>query len=197
MIKKVSMAFLMCCGLCSFIYGQRSYDRLQKSEFNIGVDAVKTLNGWKGDGIDFNDKLLNVGLGLSIKYIYNLDNIIATTFQLGYTYFPGSDLKEKWSSLNVHARQLALKGGLRFKTHKFYIEPQFGVSSFRMSLSDKTVDYKDAGKVLSPFTYALGLGVMASKSLDIGLRYEGMSNHGSLGYLGLGIAYRLPLEQFD
>ena len=76
----------------------------------------------------------------------------------------------------------------------FYVEPQFGLSSYNIKAVSNSVDFSGSGSTTA-FTYAIGIGAMAGRNFDIGLRYEAMSKDGTMGFLALRLAYSLPFGQ--
>ena len=151
-------------------------DLQRRSEFSVGLEGARTANGWT---FEDGGRMADWGLGFSVKYVYNINNLLASTFQTGYIYFPGNQFT--WGKTN--SGQFPLKAGLRFKAGTVYLEPQCGLSVL-----------SNAG---TPFTYALGVGKLIKKSFDIGFRYEGLTSEaskGAMGYLALRVAYRMPLE---
>jgi len=164
----------------------QSYERPVGSEFSIGIEGALPMNGWDvGDG--HGTKFSEFGIGATIKYAYNFNETLAATFQTGYIYFPGKDL----GGGKVNSGQIPIKAGVRFSMSNFYVEPQFGLSSYNVKAVSTTEDVSGSGSTTA-FTYAIGIGAMASRNFDIGLRYEAMSKDGTQGFLALRLAYSLP-----
>lgn len=165
---------------------QQHFDLQKRSEFSIGLEGASPLNGWVLDK-GSREKITSFGLGISVKYVYNINQVLASTFQTGYITFPGKNTGRG----KINAGQFPLKAGFRLKERSIYIEPQFGVSSFRPKILN--TDQASLSGSITAFTYAIGIGALAGKNFDLGFRYEGLSKDGTIGYLALRVAYRIPL----
>lgn len=168
---------------------QQSYERPLGSEFSIGLEGALPMNGWDvqdGNGTKFS----NFGIGGTLKYAYNFNETLAGTFQTGYIYFPGKD----FGGGKINTSQIPIKAGVRFSMSSFYVEPQLGVSSLNVKIVSTDVDESVSGSTTA-FTYAIGIGTMAGKNFDIGLRYEAFSKNGTTGFLALRLAYSIPFGQ--
>lgn len=175
--------------LCSAI-SKAQYYRSTGSELSIGVEGALPLSGWD---VYYNDgsskKISNFGIGATLKYAYNFNETLAATFQTGYIFFPGNNLEVAKDDIG----QIPIKAGVRFSMSNFYIEPQFGLSSLMEKgqvVADNSVySYSNTN---TAFTYAIGIGTMAGRNFDIGVRYEAMSKDGTTSFLALRVAYNLP-----
>jgi len=186
-MKKICIFLAIALASCTGVIKAQNYGRTLGSELSIGIDGALPLGGWdSGDGNG--TKVSSFGIGATAKYAYNFNERFAATFQTGYIYFPGKDL----GGGKINMGQIPIKAGLRISSNAFYFEPQLGISSLNVSVKD------DAGSSVSgsttAFTYAIGVGVMASSNFDIGLRYEAMSKDGTTSFLGLRFAYSFPLK---
>ncbi|UAY54005.1 outer membrane beta-barrel protein [Arachidicoccus terrestris] len=174
--------------LLSTASSAQSYERPIGSEFSVGIEGALPMNGWDlYDGSTSSTKVSDFGIGATIKYAYNFNETIAATFQTGYVYFPGKDL----GGGKINTSQIPIKAGVRFSMSRFYVEPQFGLSSLNVKVAS-TVDSGSYSGSTTAFTYAIGVGAMAGRNFDIGLRYEAMSKDGTMGFLALRLAYSLP-----
>jgi|GEM_PF-1020261 len=169
---------------------QQHFDLQKRSEFSIGLEGALPMHGdWPTYYENGNStKLSKFGLGATLKYVYNINDVMASTFQTGYISFPGKRL----AGIKINGGQLPLKAGIRFKARSVYIEPQLGISSFHSKIV-----YSDGGnsqsQSITAFTYAIGIGALAGKNFDLGFRYEGLSKDVTIGYFALRVAYRIPL----
>ena len=187
MYKKIALFVTLLTVIGSSVQAQARFDLQRRSEFSIGLEGAVPTNGWNYDYT--NIKFAEYGGGITLKYVYNINHLLACSFQTGYIFFPGKDM----GPFKLNAGQLPLKAGLRLKTHNLYIEPQFGASAFHTkALYDG--DVKPVKTYYSPFTYALGIGALVGKSWDIGFRYEGLDIQDNLGYIALRLGYRIPLD---
>ena len=64
----------------------------------------------------------------------------------------------------------------------FYIEPQFGLSSYIIKAVSNSENFSGSGSITA-FTYAIGIGAMAGRNFDVGFRYEAMSKDGTSWFL--------------
>jgi len=185
--KKIALFIILLTVLSCSVQAQARFDIQRRSEFSIGLEGAVPINGWNYDYT--NIKHAEYGAGITLKYVYNINHLLACSFQTGYLFFPGKDV----GPLKVDAGQLPLKAGLRIMTHHLYIEPQFGASAFHTKALYNG-DIKSVKTFYSPFTYALGIGTLVGKSWDIGFRYEGLDMKENSGYIALRLGYRIPLD---
>ena len=173
-MKKVFLTIAICfAGLATF-----AQSRPLGSELSIGAEAALPVGNFKNGS--------NVGFGATVKYAYNFDETIALTLQSGYLYFPGKDLG---GGDKINSSQIPLKAGVRYSIGQFYVEPQLGAGFWHFSGNNNSGSLNQ-----TRFTYAGGIGVLASQNFDIGLRYEGSSKNGeNISFLGLRLAYVFPL----
>lgn len=155
----------------------QSYERPIGSEFSIGISPALPVG-------DFSD-VSSFGVGADLKYAYNFNESIAATVSAGYNnFFVKGDLKDLgFKDMGF----VPLKAGVRFSMANFYAEPQIGAA----------IGTNKGGE--TNLTYAGQIGVMATPSFDISLRYEGISegkdiegNNSSIGFVALRLAYTMP-----
>ena len=169
-MKKALLLFA--AGLFFVGVSNAQYERPLGSEFSVGITGALPVG-------DFSD-VSSFGLGIDAKYAYNFDEVIAATVSAGYNNF---FVKDEWKSQGADKTlgYIPVKAGVRFSMGGLYAEPQVGVA---FGTND------GAG---SAFTYAGQLGFMASRNLDLSLRYEGWSkNDIKSGFVGLRVAYTMP-----
>jgi len=178
----LTLTFLVYAGLKA----QSHFDLQRKSELSIGLESALPMNGW--DLYAKNTKSASFGAGLSLKYVYNINDFLATTTQIGALHF----FANKLDGAEVNSDQFFLKAGIRLKAGSIYFEPECGISSLSGNVPDK-INGGFGSSTINPFTYAMAIGALAGKRFDISFRYEAMTKDATVGYIGLRIAYKIPL----
>lgn len=120
-------------------------------EFVIPVGTFRSESGYK------------FGLGGSAKLVLPFTNNIAGSISVGYIGFSQSKF-DSVTSKNTFTT-IPFKAGIRFMTNGFYVEPQAGYTQ------TKQTNEEGSGQ----FTYALNLGYLINKMIDISARYEAIS----------------------
>lgn len=185
-MRKLGALLSACLCLLGSLQAQDQFDLQRRSELSIGVETALPLNGW--DLYQNASKSAGFGAGLSLKHIYNINSVMGTAMQVGYIYFFPNNLE----GTKVSSNQFFLKAGLRFKISRVYFEPECGISSFSGNVPDlESGGFSRNG--ITPFTYAMAIGVLPGEKLDISLRYEAMTKDKTTGFLGLRLAYKIPL----
>ncbi|SEA06175.1 hypothetical protein SAMN05192529_10783 [Arachidicoccus rhizosphaerae] len=187
MQRKITVFISLFSLLSCAVNAQARFDLQRRSELSIGLENAFPLNGW--DLYAKNTKSASFGVGLSLKYVYKLNDVLATTTQIGGLHFFANNL----GGTKVNSGQFFIKGGLRLNAGCIYFEPEFGISTLSGNVPD-TVLGGFGESSITPFTYAAVIGVFAAKCLDISLRYEGMVQDATVGYMGLRVAYKIPLN---
>lgn len=154
------------------------------SELSIGLETGLAVGNLR----DYS----SFGVGGTAKYAYNFNESIAATFQTGYIDFISKNVvnpNPNNGTGKINTSQIPLKVGVRYGIGRFYMEPQLGMSILREKWVDGGVSNSSTA-----FTYAGNIGVLATRNFDLSVRYEGISKKsGSIGYLGLRLAYAFPL----
>ena len=99
--KRIPLIIILLTILSCSVKAQRRFDLQRRSEFSIGLEGTAPSNGW------------NYGAGMTLKYVYNINHLLACSFQTGYIFFPGKET----GSIKLNAGQIPLKAGLRIMTH--------------------------------------------------------------------------------
>ena len=173
--------------ICGTIADAQMY-RIQKgSEISVGISGMQPLGSFHTN--------YNLGFGFDLKYAYNFNETLAATVSAGYNYFGSNSI----GGIGFH--YFPLKLGARYTRQIFYIEPQLGVAT------TKTGGVYDAVKTC--FLYAVQIGIIPIKNLDVSLRYEGCkpdivsysynndgyySNSFYINTFSLRVACRLPFN---
>ncbi|MFZ1801075.1 MAG: hypothetical protein WAU24_14500 [Chitinophagaceae bacterium] len=168
MKKIISMLFISSV-LCFAANAQQTEKKVDKSgaTLGIGIDGVLPIG-------DFG-KINSFGIGGSLKGAFPVGNSGDITLTAGYINF--SYKKPFTGSLGL----IPIKAGYRFRTMSgFYGEPQAGYGKFT-----------NGGG--GGFLYAINAGYLDKSGFDIAARYEGISNNGSISYVGLRVGYNFHL----
>jgi len=156
--------------------------------FGVGVEGLLPV-GNLHDGS-------NVGLGGTARLQYGVNNNVALTLTSGYYNFFGKSYSQTFTdatsttTVTVKGRSLGIvpvKAGIKaFVADGFYFSGEAG-AGFETH-EPIAGEHKDTKLILAP-----GLGY-ATKSWDIGARYENFSGQGNnYGTVGLRIAYGFGL----
>lgn len=144
----------------------------EKKEANSGVTIGIGIEGALPIGT-FNTSS-NFGIGGSLKGAFPVGASGDITITAGYINFSAK-------SGFISSGLIPMKAGYRFRTSSgFYAEPQAGYGKFT----------KGGG---GGFLYAINAGYLDKSGFDIAARYEGISNKGTLSYIGLRIGYNFSL----
>ena len=187
-MRKILILLTLTFTLFVGLKAQSHFDLLRRSELSIGLEGALPINGW--DLYAKNTKSASFGAGLSLKYVYNINDMLATTTQIGGLHFFANNL----DGTKVNSGQFFLKAGIRLKAGFIYFEPECGVSSLSGNVPDK-INGGFGSSAITPFTYAMAIGAFAGKSFDISIRYEAMTKDATVGYMGMRIAYKIPLGE--
>lgn len=188
MMKKIPILLTLTCLVYTGLKAQSHFDLQRRSELSIGLEGALPMNGW--DLYAKNTKSASFGAGLSLKYVYNINDMLATTTQIGGLHFFAHNL----DGTKVNSDQFFLKAGIRLKTGIIYFEPACGISSLSGNVPAK-INGGFGASSITPFTYAMAIGAFVGKSFDVSLRYEAMTKEATVGYMGLRIAYKIPLGE--
>ena len=148
-------------------------------KFSVGVEAGLPLGDFK--------EVSKFGIGGSVQGEYAVMESLGLTLNAGFLSFGGKtvDISGLGSFKYGTTILIPVLAGAKYHfTEKVYAHAQLGVSF---------LSYKEDGEPnssSSAFTYAPGIGVMATDNIDILLKYQAASKSGStLSFLGLRVAY--------
>jgi len=149
-----------------------------RPSISVGVDGALPLGDFK-EGYKF-------GIGGTVKGAVPVATGLDVTLTAGYLSFAGkseSYFGEVYK--NAALSLIPIKAGVRYRLDAGpYFEPQLGYTI----MSSK--GFKSTGA----FTYAANVGVMLSREVDLGVRYEAMSkNSSTTSFLGARLAYNFSL----
>ncbi len=130
-------------------------------------------------GIPTNDNY-NIAVGGDLRLQKDFYSNISGLLSLGYTNF---SIKDDLGGGSVG--YIPLKAGVKiFPLERFYFSGELG-AAFGTDKGQGTA-----------FVYAPGIGIGFNRGIDLGLRYEGLSQNGSnLGQVALRIAYGFNLSR--
>lgn len=150
--------------------------------FGVGVEGLLPTGGLHD--------ISNVGLGGTARLQYGVNNSVAVTLTSGYYNYFGKKIIDGSDAKYPSFGLVPVKAGAKaFLGDGFYFAGEVG-AGFETKDDYRNVDGSKSTKlILSP-----GLGY-ASKSWDVGVRYENFSggDSGNYGTVGLRIAYGFGL----
>lgn len=139
-----------------------------------------------------------LGLGLTGKGLYGINDMGDVTFTLGFIRFGMKNI-DGADGVKASTSLIPILPGYRYKfSEKFYGEGQLGLTVVRskMKISGLAGSIIGLGGFNSSSTnlgYAVGVGYLYDQ-FDFGLRYQGVSaDDGSLSLIGIRAAYNIPL----
>lgn len=119
----------------------------------------------------------NLFIGGSLKYEIPLSSTTYVTLSAGYTDLL---IKDEFKHLGfvTNTGAIPLKGGIKYYVDNgFFIEGQVGAAFIT-----------GGGSTL--IAYSPGVGYSFDGGFEAGVRYEGWAQEGSIGQVGLRLAYR-------
>lgn len=152
-------------------------------EFGFGVDAGVPV------GNDLN-KYSSMGFGGDVTLGYNFNAKTALLVRGGYMTFL-VDSKYHQDKLKAFGDGSAKVCGRYNFPGRFYVEPQFGFTSFSTGASK-------AIKAGQGLTYAAAAGVFLDKlkAFDLSVRYEGTFTNNGINFVAVRFAYSLKPGSF-
>ena len=184
-MKKISKLMLAFSFLATIFLCNKASAQSNDSKFRFGIGA----DGLVPVGSLSNTE--NFGLGITPRLQYNVDKKLSLTFTSGVYHFFSKGIPltvplNNGSSAIIahyHLDMIPVKAGLKyFVAPNLYLAGEAG-AAFEVEDGGGPVDL-----ILSP---SIGY---ASKSWDVGLRYENFHNsNGSAGVFGVRVAYGFKL----
>ncbi|MEO8116090.1 MAG: hypothetical protein ABI653_00490 [Bacteroidota bacterium] len=169
------MKKLISLALCSLVIGFAANAQTpEKKEMHSGATLGIGIEG----ALPLGDLKItsNFGIGGSLKGCFPVGNSGDITLTAGYINFSA---KSPFTSLSL----IPIKAGYRIRTTSgFYAEPQAGYGVFT----------KGGG---GGFLYAINAGYLDKSGFDVAARYEGISNNGTISYIGLRVGYNFSLKK--
>lgn len=139
-------------------------------KFSIGAEGTLAT----GDA----SELFSYGIGGSLKYDHPLSKNVFVTLSAGYESL---QVKSEFKKSGVKSSFgfIPIKAGIKaYVADGFFFEGQAGT----------VFSTAEGGNNL--FVYSPGLGYSFNGGLEVGARYEAWSNGGTMGQVGMRIAYR-------
>ncbi|MET0394102.1 MAG: outer membrane beta-barrel protein [Chitinophagaceae bacterium] len=155
----------------------------QQGAVRIGVGADFGIpTGSFGD-------IFSAGIGGYAKGLFGVSEHGYATFTTGYSSFKakgsGSLGKVTWGIVPLLA-------GYRHHFSRFFAEPQAGYS---INIAKATISGVSANESEGAFTWAVGVGFMASPKVELGLRYQSAHKEGdAVSLVGLRLGYNFSLR---
>jgi hypothetical protein len=162
-MKKIILGALLIAGIG---FSAKAQDG--EFKFNAGLELGLPM-GTFGDAFSF-------GFGASVQANYGLGESLWGTGSVGFMNFAGKTVNGfTFGSSGL----IPIKVGVRYMlSEQFFVHPELGVSLSTASGGG------------SSFTYAGGLGYMASENLSVAARFESLSQTGgSSSFIGFRVGY--------
>lgn len=142
-------------------------------KFGIGLNVgIPTGDAW------------GVALGGDLRYQFDVSKQLSIPITAGFTNWMGKEI----GNTNVDFPDysyIPVKAGLKY----FFNDSGAGLYGLaEAGAAFTTGSYSGTNFVFSP-----ALGYAWSNGLDLGVKYEGISNNGTEGYVGLRLAYGFKL----
>ncbi|PWS33416.1 outer membrane beta-barrel protein [Pedobacter paludis] len=124
-------------------------------------------------------------IGGDLRYQFDIDKQLSIPVTAGYTNISGSS-DVLGTTVKYHYGYIPVKAGIKY----FFNDSGAGV----YGLAELGAGFGTAEGSGTAFVYSPALGYAWSNGLDLGLKYEGLSqNGGTNGYFGLRLAYGFSL----
>lgn len=138
-------------------------------KFGIGLNVgIPTTTGY------------SFAIGGDLRYQFDIDKQLSVPITAGYTNF---SLKDTYGGGSFGF--IPVKAGLKY----FFNDSGAGA----YGLAEAGAGFSTTSGGGTAFVYSPAVGYAWSNGLDLGLKYEGYSNNGSIGYVGLRLAYGFKL----
>lgn len=176
-MKKILLVCLMATALTAASHAQPG-----SIHINAGADVALPVGNWSDN--------YQIGFGATAKGLYGISDDGQVGITVGYLHFgmKTGDTEGLSASLGV-IPVLAL---YRHHFGNAYIEPQFGLSHSKATMSVASVG-NFGGASSTSLAYAAGLGYLIG-DIDLSLRYQGFSrNNSGTGFAALRAAYHFSL----
>lgn len=156
--------------------------------FSVGLEVAAPMSDAKN--------LYSVGFGGSGKIEIPATQSFSITVTAGYTSFYLKDnVKNTLNAFGIDAKPAGYipvkAGGKYYIVPAFYVEGEIGAS---IGVQRSPVGFNTLTGHGTAFAYAPGigtsLGLGGKSAIDIGARYEGWSQNGTLDQLALRVAYK-------
>jgi hypothetical protein len=154
----------------------------QTPKLGIGINA----------GVPTNNDHFNLALGVDARFQFNVANQLSIPVTVGYTNFFAKDQKNAAGITfkDPNYGFIPVKAGL-----KYFFDPS---GSGLYGLAEAGAAFGVTNQAKTAFLYSPAIGYAWSNGLDLGLKYEGISNAttytpGTTGQVALRIAYGFKL----
>ena len=129
------------------------------------------------------------GIGVYVKGMLGVGKTGQVTFTSGYSSFKSAG---EWADFNVTQTVIPFLIGYRANFNGFFIEPQIGYGAYSEKYPEDDGFGTDSG---GAFTWALGLGYVFNKKIELSARYQSASKEGSsVNMFGLRVGYNFSLQ---
>src|SRR5690554_4511688 len=162
--------------LTAFIFSAQA----QQGEIKIGVgaDLGLPIGNWSNG--------YGVGLGVSGKGYYGLNDAADITFTTGFMRFGGKDNNDFSTTL------IPFLGGYKHKFESLYVEPQLGLTTVSSKVNLGALGMGNISSSSTNLGYGIGGGYMMD-NWDFGARFQGVSSGGSISFFAIRVGYNFSL----
>lgn len=169
----------------------------RSNALEVGVEYLKTYG-------DFGDIYGDPGVGAAVRYRFGISEYKSLIASIGYVRFKGQlVLGGSNPNVDLNTSFIPIKVGLKFRFMKvLYAAGEFGgsiplgVNGIENVNSLVADEYEIKGPYFN-FTPTLGVQIpMKNKSyIDLGIRYEGMTNQSTIFFSGFRAAYAFGIAR--
>lgn len=142
-------------------------------KFGIGINV----------GVPTSDAY-NFAIGGDLRYQFDIDKQLSIPITAGYTRFLGKEIGNTGVNY-ADFSYIPVKAGLK------YFFNDTGAGAYGLAEAGAGFSTRSGGG--TAFVYSPAIGYSWSNGLDLAAKYEGISNNGSTGYVGLRLAYGFKL----
>jgi len=170
-MRKFLLLAVLVVGAVSFSFAQTSKSS-NLGKFSIGVDP--------GIPVGSVSDVSSFAIGGDLKYSLPAATNFDVSLSAGYSVFIGKTIDFGGTSVKVSSlKAIPVKVGGRYNFN--------GTTGFFGEVGIGAAFIQDGGG--TAFVYAPGIGYAAKGGFEVGVRYEGWSKNGSIGQIGLRLAY--------
>lgn len=192
-MKKIIAVLILSSIINCSIYAQKGSVEISPAlELGVPINfkVIPIIASWLP--IDYVKDILNtkkLGIGASIKGLYNINDRNAITFTASFTSHSRENLEE-YDIIRTQSKLISILGGYRFYIKNLYVEPQLGYGKASARIDFLENIYTQS---ISAFNCAIGIGY-TYRNIDISTRYQRMFIGGNaLDIIGIRLGYNFNI----
>jgi len=152
---------------------------------NVNAQSTQRLGIGLNAGIPTSDYYNFVG-GVDLRYQFDVDKQLSIPVTAGYTHMFAKDITVGNTTIDgADYGYIPVKVGAKY----FFNDSGSGI----YGLAELGAGFGTKSGSGTSFVYSPAIGYSWSNGLDLGVKYEGLSNNGSTGWFGLRLAYGFSL----